>query len=123
METFWEIMAGVGFIIGDVAAVLAAVGTLAMLIVALINFASKRRVIYVPDLFLHWAGAGLFFSAMAAIGLNIAPGYDLNRIGLFFRFNYMTLVSLVAASLVMLVCVIMLRRAHPLPPVRRRTRA
>lgn len=123
MDTFWEIMAGVGFMVGDIAAVLAAVGTLVMLVIALINFAAKRRVVYVPDLFLHWAGAGLFFGALAAIGLNIAPGYNLDQIGLLLRINYVTLVSLVVASLVMLLLVIVLRRVHPLPPARRRARS
>lgn len=110
MSTFWELIAGIGFVMGDLLAVLAAVGTLAILVVAVINIMAKRRVLSVPDVFLHWSGAGLALGILTAIGLAVAPGYDLERIGMFFRLSYSTIVLLLSASLVMLVLSIILRR-------------
>lgn len=111
MSTFWELIAGIGFIIGDLVAVLAAVGTLVMLVVSVINVLAKRRILTVPDIFLNWGGAGIVVGTLTTIGLAVAPGYNLERIGIFFRLSYSTIVILLAASLLMLVLSIILRHS------------
>jgi hypothetical protein len=111
MSTFWEVIAGIGFLSADLLAVLAAVGTLAILVIAVINVMAKRRILTVPDVFLNWSSAGLALGTLTAIGLSVAPGYDLERMGILFRLSYSTIVTLLAASLVMLVLSIILRRS------------